>query len=58
MTSDAKKLKAMERKKMLHVWVDEETFFKLVELKGRLKSRTWREFFRKIVGRFEESERI
>jgi len=32
----------------------DETYFKLVEWKGKLKAKTWNEFLTKVVERLEE----
>lgn len=34
--------------------VDEEVFYDLVKLKGKLKAKTWDELFRKIVEEYEK----
>jgi len=34
--------------------LSDDLYYKLVELKGRLKARTWNEFLAKVVERLEE----
>jgi len=35
--------------------VEEEVFYGMVRLKGKLKSKTWDELFRKIINKYEKN---
>jgi len=41
----------------IHITLDRDTYYKLVELKGRLKAATWAELADKLVNMVEEYER-
>jgi len=35
--------------KVLHIKVDDDVYFKLIELKGKLKARDWAELIEKVL---------